>query len=308
MCLSEGIGHTAAEDEFVHFAKEVLNDTDLGAHFRTTHDRYERTFDIFKYRIYCGYLFLHKETKHFVVCIKIVCDDSGRCMFAVCGTESVHDIAVCVGSKSLGELFLACFHLFLCGFVSRIFFLDAYRFAFLFGIETEVLEHEYLARLEGCSLILCFRAILSELNGTTERCGNSIFNLAEAELSRYLAFGFAHMAHNDKCTSFVENVLEGRQRTADTGVVCDLAIFIQRYVEIYTYDRFFTSEFVIFDNHNVNILKLLVLFPINGVEPSFASIAIDILLFLSSEKVNIIIVFDGGLILPFAEDLRQPVF
>ena len=255
MRLSEGISHTTAEDEFVHFAEQVLDDADLRRYFRTAHDSYERTFDVFEDSVHSSYLFLHEEAEHLVVCIEIVRDDSGRCMFAVSGTECVHNVAVSVGSKSLSELFLTRFHLFLSRLVCGIFFLDADGFAFLLRIETEVLEEQYLARFEGSCLSLSLSAVLCELYRTTERSSYCIYDLAEAELSLYFAFGFAHVAHDDEGTAFIKDVFEGRQRTANTGVVCDLTIFIQRYVEIYTYDRLLTGEFVIFDSHNVNIFS-----------------------------------------------------
>ena len=210
MSFCEGISHTTAEDQFVYFAEQVLDDTDLRAYFRTTHDGNERTFDVTKDSVHSSNLFLHEETEHLVISIEIVGDDSRRCMFAVSGTESVHYIAVSVAGQYLSELFLTRLHLFLCRLVSRIFFLDTYRFAFLFRIETQVLEQQYLARFEGSSLCLSFCAVLSELNGTTERSSYGIYNLAEAVLSLYFTFRLAHVAHDDQCTALVEDVLEGR--------------------------------------------------------------------------------------------------
>ena len=167
MCFSESISHTAAEDQLIYFAQQVLDDTDLRAYFRTAHDSHERTFDIFEDSVNSSYLFLHQESEHLVVCVEIIGDDSSRSMLAVSRTESVHHVAVCVRSERLSELFLTCFHLFLGGLVCGILFLDTYRFAFLLRIEAEVLEQQYLARFESGSLCLCFRAVLCELNRTT---------------------------------------------------------------------------------------------------------------------------------------------
>ena len=238
MCFSEGVGHTTAEDETVYFAEQVLDDTDLGGYFRTAHDSHERTFDVTEHSVYSGYLFLHEETEHLVVCIEIVCDDSGRSMFAVSSTECIHYVAVSVRSEDLSELFLTALHLFLGSLISGIFFLDTY----------------YLTRFEGSSLLLCFRAVLSELNRTTECSSYRVFDLTEAELSLHFAFGFTHVAHDNERTTFIEDVLEGRQRTADTGVVCDLTVLVQWYIEVHTYNRFLTSEFKIFNCHNSKYL------------------------------------------------------
>ena len=175
-------------------------------------------------------------------------------MLAVSGTEGVHHIAVCVGSKDFGEIFLACLHLFLGCLVSGVFFLDAYRFALLFRIEAKVLQHQYLARFERSGFVLSLCAILCKLNRTAERSADSVYNLAEAELSLHFAFRLAHVAHDDERTAIVQNVLERRKRTADTGVISNLTVFIEWHIEIHTNNRLLAGEFVIFNRHNIKYL------------------------------------------------------
>ena len=250
MCFREGIGHTTAEDEFVYLTQQVLDDADLGGDFRTTHDRHERTFDIAEDSVHSCYFFLHEEAEHLVVSIEEISDDRGRCVFAVSSTEGIHHIAGRIGSERLCELFLATLHLFLSLFVSRIFFLDIYRFSFLFGIETEVLEQQYLTGFERCGLCLRFCTIRRELNGATESSSYCVYNLAEAVFSRYFAFGFTHMAHNDQGATLIEDVLKSRQGTANTGVVCDLTVLIEWHIEVHAYNRLFAGEFEIFNKHN----------------------------------------------------------
>lgn len=49
------------------------------------------------------------------------------------------------------------------------------------------------------------------------------------------AFGAAKMAHYHESAAIVENVVEGWQRHSDTGVVGDIAVLIERHVEIDAY-------------------------------------------------------------------------
>ena len=132
-----------------------------------------------------------------------------------------------------------------------------YGFAFLLRIETEVLEQQYLTRFECGSLSLRLCAVLSELNGTTERSSHSVLDLTEAELSLHFAFRLAHVAHDDERTTLVEDVLERRQRTADTGVVGDFTILVQGHIEVHADNRLLAGEFKIFDLHSRNILVVV---------------------------------------------------
>ena len=175
-------------------------------------------------------------------------------MFAVSGTKSIVHIAVSIRSEGLGELFLACLHCLFSLFVSGILFLNTNGFAFLFAIEAEVLKHQHFAGLEGISLCFCFSTVRSELHLHAECSAYGFYNLAQAELSVHFAFRFAHVAHDDQRTTLVEDVLESRQRTTDTGVVCNLSILVQWHIKVHTYNRFLACEFVIFDCHNCKFL------------------------------------------------------
>ena len=73
MSFCEGVSHTAAEDELIYFAQQVLDDTDLRADLRAAHDGDERTLDVRQNVIHSLHLFLHEETEHAVVLIEIVC-------------------------------------------------------------------------------------------------------------------------------------------------------------------------------------------------------------------------------------------
>ena len=53
------------------------------------------------------------------------------------------------------------------------------------------------------------------------------------------------MRHDDGGTTVSKNLLQGGEGTADTGVVSDLTILIEGYVEVYTYDCLLTGKVVL---------------------------------------------------------------
>ncbi len=57
------------------------------------------------------------------------------------------------------------------------------------------------------------------------------------------------MAHYDKRAAVGEYFFEGGKSSADTGIVGDVAVFIQRHIEVYAYDSFFALEVKIVDCH-----------------------------------------------------------
>ena len=166
-------------------------------------------------------------------------------------TEGVHHIAISVRSQGLGEVFLTSFHLFLGRLISRVIFLDANGFAFLFGIEAQVLKQQHLACLQCSSFSLCLGAIGSELHlSNAQRLGYSVLNLTEAVLGSRLAFGLTHVAHDNKRTTVSKDMLQRRQSTADTGVVGDVTVFVQGHIKVHTDNRLLSGELVIVNRHH----------------------------------------------------------
>ena len=168
---------------------------------------------------------------------------------AVCGAESIIHIYVGVRSQFLCKFFLAFFHFFLGSLVCGIFFVDAHGLAFFFGIEAKVFEQECLTGLEGCCHVGCRHAVVGKSHVGSESLGYGVLNLAEGEFGVNLAFGLAHMAHYDKRAAVGEYFFEGGKSSADTGIVGDVAVFIQRHIEVYAYDSFFALEVKIVDCH-----------------------------------------------------------
>ena len=243
MSLGKCICHTAAEDELVNLAEKVLDDTDLGGNLGTAHNGDERTFDVAEDIVHSLHLFLHEETEHTVLRFEVICNDSCRSVFAVSCTESIHYPAVSVRSKFLGKLFLRSLHCLLSLFISRILLVDSYRLAFLFRIETEVLEKKHLTRFEGCSLLVSLLAVRSELYRNAEFLAYCINYLRKRKFRFNFSLRFAHVGHDDKRTTFLKNEFKCRERTTDTGVICNLAI-LDRNVEIHSHDSFLTFEVV----------------------------------------------------------------
>jgi len=62
--------------------------------------------------------------------------------------------------------------------------------------------------------------------------------------------------HEDSGTAVGEDLLQSGEGTADTGVVCDLTILIEGYVEIYTYDCLLTGKVEFVDSHIIFILMM----------------------------------------------------
>ena len=58
------------------------------------------------------------------------------------------------------------------------------------------------------------------------------------------------MAHDDAGTTIGQNLLQCGQSAADAGVVSDVTILVQGYIEIHADDCLFASKFVLVDSHN----------------------------------------------------------
>ena len=64
------------------------------------------------------------------------------------------------------------------------------------------------------------------------------------------------MRHYDEAASVVKNFLKGRKRTADTGVVGNIAVFVQRHIEVHANDSLLAVEIVIVDSCHYYIIWL----------------------------------------------------
>ena len=114
-------------------------------------------------------LLLHEITEHLVL-REIVSDEGCRGMGTVSCTESVIDVAVCIGSEFLDKLLLAGLDSCLCSLLLLVgsILCETPRLAFLLGIEAEVFKKENLTRLQCGCLLVSGLAVFSKLYRNTE--------------------------------------------------------------------------------------------------------------------------------------------
>ena len=170
------------------------------------------------------------------------------------GTEGIHHVAVSIAGQSLGELLLAGLHSFLGLVIFGSTLLYTHGLAFLFGIVAQVLQQQGLTHLQSLGSVGSLGAVGSECYGNAQSLLYGLADLTQREFRVHLSFGFAHVRHDDSCTTISQNLLQCGQGTADAGVVCDLTILIKGYVEVYTYDCLLTGKVKFVDCHNCIIL------------------------------------------------------
>ena len=78
------------------------------------------------------------------------------------------------------------------------------------------------------------------------------------------------MRHDDQAAAVGEDLLECGERTADTGVVGDVAVLIEGHIEVYTYYSLLAIEIKIFKFSHCNFLYLGLCFLFLG--PIFAKL------------------------------------
>ncbi len=249
--LGKGIGHTTAQDEVVNLVHKVFDNPYLGRDFTTAHNRSKGTLNVAQDVIYGLDLLFHKIAQHLVIGVKVVCYNCCGCMATVCGAECIVYIYVSIGCKGLSKCFLTFFHLFLCCVVCGIIFFDAYGFAFFFGMEAKVLKQQYLAGLECCCSFACIGGIISKFNVTAQILSHYIYDLLERQFGVYFAFRLTHMRHNDERTAIGKNLFQGGKSSANTSVVGDVAVFVQRHIEVHTDNGALAGKVKIVYCHNL---------------------------------------------------------
>ena len=184
-------------------------------------------------------------------------------MRAVRGAEGVVDKnpAVAEFGEFLREIFLLLLHLGLGGlllFVGRG--IGHLGLAFLFLIETGVLDQKHLAGFQGLGHRHGFGAdtIRPELDRLAEKFLEASGDGLEAEfLLVTFALRAAEMAHQDDRTAVVKHVLDGRNRRRDARVIGDFSVF-DRYIEIHAAQHAASFEIHIANGFFVHQPDLLV--------------------------------------------------
>ena len=124
------------------------------------------------------------------------------------------------------------FHGFLGFVVAFLAFLDAARFAFLFGIEAEVFKNDNLTGFQCVHLVGGFHAVVGKLDRTVQK----FFQVFDNRLNGILRVGVflraTEVRHQHNHAFVVQYLINSRQGGTHTGVVGDVEIVVQRDVEI----------------------------------------------------------------------------
>ena len=92
----------------INAVNEVLNNPNLGGDLCSAENSGKRTCGIMKYLVYGPDFALHHISEHLIL-RKIICNKRRGGVSSVCRTESIVDIAVCIGGKFGNECFLTLF-------------------------------------------------------------------------------------------------------------------------------------------------------------------------------------------------------
>ena len=220
LCLCECVSHTAADDECVALLKEIGNNVELISNLCTAEDSNERTNRILNSLAEELNLFLHQVANYAGAALSadIFCHDSDGSVCSVSGTESIADIVVAELSKLFCELLasLAGLGLFLAS-------------------ETGVLKEDDIAFVHSCNSCCCISAgyvvISDEFDFLAELLGKSCCNGSKRLTLVGAVLNFAEVGAKDDLAAIVDELLDRRQCSHDTGLICDNAA-LKRNVEI----------------------------------------------------------------------------
>ena len=222
----------------------MLDNADLGRHLSSADNCGHRVLRSLENAVNSLDLSFHHITEHLVV-REVFCDESCGSVCTVCSTECVVDVAVCIRSKLGDELLLAFLQCSLCSllFLVGCILCKSSRFAFLFCIEAEVFQYEYLTHFEGSNLLVSLLAILCKLHRNSEKLFNTAEDVLEGEFLSH-SFRTSEMGHNDERTAFFKYLLEGRNCGTNPCVVSDFEFFVERNIKVHTNNGFLASEIV----------------------------------------------------------------
>ena len=207
-----------------------------------------------------------------MIFVKIIGNDSSRSMFAVSSTKSIVHIVVSIRSKCFGKCFLTRFQSFLCCSFLFISCKFATGFAGFFLIEAKIFEQKHIAVFHCVNLSLSFLAILAEINLGTEQFAYTRKNLFERKFQIGILFGTSHVRHYDQFATVSMNLFERGKCAANTGIIGNVTVFIQRHIKVNAHDDFLACKITLVNCH-IFIFLIFMIFAfryVNGqFQPSF---------------------------------------
>ena len=210
LCLGEGVGHAAADDDGVALVDQVFDNADLVGNLSAAQDCNERTSRIAQGLAHDRDFLLDQETAY---SRQVICDACGGSVCTVCGAECVVDVNVSHVSHSLCKrsvvLGLALF-------------------------KANILKQNDLARLNLSGQLLSILAynVLCQLDFLAKQLAQALSNRSQRILHVYFALRTAEVRAQDYSSVVIQQVVNGLQRSTDALVVGDVAVLVLRYVKI----------------------------------------------------------------------------
>ena len=214
--LQKGVRHSAADDERIDLAHQVLDDADLVADLGAAKNRDERLLRMRQRLAEILKFLLHQQPGS--VLLDEMRDAFGRCVGAMRRSERVVHVVVAKLAQLLGEVRIV---------------------GFLFGVEAQVLQQQRLAAFQLLGHLLGLHAdavgreadILAAAQHIVDQNAQPLGDRLQAHLGIGLAFGTSQMRSQDEPRAMTQRVLDGGQRLADASVVHDAAV-VERDVEV----------------------------------------------------------------------------
>ena len=179
----------------------------------------------------------------------------------MCGAKCIVHVAISIRSQLLGEFLLAFLYSFLgCGFLLvRSVVGQATGLAFFFGIETEVLKQQGLARLQSSGLGGSFfaHAVAGKLYFNAEQLVQVLQDVFQGVFLRN-TFRTAQVRTNNDTTTVGQNFLQRRKCGTHTRIIGDVEVFVQGHIEVHADERLFTGKVKLIDCHNTYLFKSVV--------------------------------------------------
>ena len=105
--------------------------------------------------------------------------------------------------------------------------------------------------MQGSSLNGSFltHAVVGKLYFNAQQFRYVLQDVLQREFLCY-AFRTSQVGTDNQTTAIGQNLLQGRKSGTDAGIICDVEIFVQRYIEVHTNECLFTGKVELINCHN----------------------------------------------------------